>query len=95
MTRQAVAMFSNFHSRLKIIVYVPARLLPRVRPGAKLRIESDPEDAALKLPVLEAKVFSRASAAEGKARTFRVETRVVDKSGKWRPGMTGRIVLGG
>ena len=79
-------------SSLKIIVYVPARLLPRMQPGAMLRVESDVKE--LKLPVLEAKVFSLAPAAEGRARTFRVEARVQDRSGKWRPGMTGRIVFG-
>ncbi len=64
-----------------------------MQPGAMLRVESDVKE--LKLPVLEAKVFSLAPAAEGRARTFRVEARVKDRSGKWRPGMTGRIVFGG
>ncbi len=80
-------------SILKIIAYVGARLLPRMRPGVTLRIETDIK--GLKLPVLHAKIFSVAAAAEGRARTFRVEARVRDKSGRWRPGMTGRIVLEG
>ena len=80
-------------SSLKIIVFVRARLLPRMQPGVALRIETDIK--GLKLPVLHARVFSVAAAAEGRARTFRVEARVRDKSGKWRPGMTGRIVLEG
>lgn len=80
-------------SSLKIIVYVGARLLPRMQRGVVLRVETDIK--GLKLPVLHAKIFSVAAAAEGRARTFRVEARVRDKSGKWRPGMTGRIVLEG
>jgi RND family efflux transporter MFP subunit len=80
-------------SSLKIIVYVAARLLPRMQPGVALRIETDVK--GLELPVLHAQIFSVAAAAEGRARTFRVEARVRDKSGKWRPGMTGRLVLEG
>ena len=47
----------------------------------------------MKLEPLTAKVFSVAGAAEGKARTFRVEARATDKTGKWRPGMTGRLIV--
>ena len=80
-------------SSLKIVLYVPARALGRVKAGTVLRVGSDPELASLKLPTLEAKVFAVAPAAEGKARTFRIEARARDKSGRWRPGMTGVVSL--
>lgn len=79
-------------SSLKVILYVSARQLPRVKTGTKLSVESDVE--GLELPVLNGKVFSVAPAAEGKSRTFRVEVRAIDKSGRWRPGMTGRVRFG-
>ena len=78
-------------SALKIVVYVPARALARLKPGRLLRVEPDRDLAALNLPPLEAAVFAVAPAAEGRARTFRVEVRARDKSGRWRPGMTGLI----
>ena len=76
-------------SALKIVVYVPARALARLEPGRMLRVEPDPDLAALKLPPLDARVFAVAPAAQGRARTCRVEAHTRDKSGRWRPGMTG------
>jgi len=76
-------------SGLRIIAYLPPDMLPQVRPGSWLQVRPDGPDT--KLPALRAKVFSVAPAAEGAARTFRVEARVQDKSSRWRPGMTARI----
>jgi RND family efflux transporter MFP subunit len=78
-------------SRLRLLFYAPAPLLDRIREGGKLKVTADRAES--KLPVLEAVVFSVAPAAEGRSRTFRVEARADDASGRWRPGMTGRILL--
>lgn len=72
---------------LRIVAYAPGALLHRFAPGDEVRVEV--EDIAL--PPLVARVFAVAPAPEGKARTFRVEARVKDPSGRWRPGMTARI----
>ena len=76
-------------SQLKIVTYVSAAWLPRLRTGAVLAVE--PDEAGTDRSVLKARIFSIAPAAEGKARTFRVEARCKDATGRWRPGMTARI----
>jgi RND family efflux transporter MFP subunit len=80
-------------SALKIVLYVPGRMLDSVKPGTVLRLQ--PEPGGRRMATLEAKVRSVAPAAEGRARTFRVEARASDASGRWRPGMTGVVALGG
>jgi len=76
-------------SSFKIIAYVPADRIGRLKVGQKVALA--PERAESPLPALEATVFSIAAAAEGPARTIRVEARARDASGRWRPGMTGRL----
>jgi RND family efflux transporter MFP subunit len=78
-------------SRLRIVFYAPAHALEGLREGVELKLCADREGS--KLPVLEAVVYSVAPAAEGRSRTFRVEARADDASGRWRPGMTGRVLL--
>jgi len=79
-------------SELKVVVYVPAALLGHVSPGVRLAVAPDGSDASPEdLPRLDARVVSVAPAAEGPSRTFRVEARLKDASGKWRPGMTARV----
>jgi RND family efflux transporter MFP subunit len=73
----------------KIITYVPAARVSLLKVGQKVALA--PERAESTLPVLEATIFSIAAAAEGRARTIRVEARARDASGRWRPGMTGRL----
>jgi RND family efflux transporter MFP subunit len=80
-------------SRLKIVVYARAELLPRLTVGREVTLLTDADGPSL--PPLRGKVYSVAAAAEGKARTFRVEIRLEDKSGRWRPGMTGRLEFPG
>ncbi|MHC4548794.1 MAG: efflux RND transporter periplasmic adaptor subunit [Planctomycetota bacterium] len=75
---------------LRIITYVPAARVSLLAVGQKVRVA--PERAGVMLPVLEAKVFSIAPAAEGQARTIRVEARARDASRRWRPGMTARLL---
>lgn len=76
-------------SAFKVITYVPADRVSLLKVGQKVVMA--PERAEPPLPVLEATVFSIAAAAEGPARTIRVEARARDASGRWRPGMTGRL----
>jgi membrane fusion protein (multidrug efflux system) len=76
-------------SAFKVITYVPADRIPLLKVGQKVSLAPERADSAL--PVLEATVFSIAPAAEGRARTIRVEARARDASGRWRPGMTGRL----
>ena len=76
-------------SSFKIIAYVPADRIGLLKVGQKVAVA--PERAGSPLPVLEATIFSIAAAAEGRARTIRVEARARDASGRWRPGMTGRL----
>ena len=80
-------------SRLKIVTYVPAILLPRLSVGTEVTLHADV--GGPKLPSVRAKVYTVAAAAEGKARTFRVEMRLEDRSGRWRPGMTARLEVPG
>ena len=80
-------------SRLKIVAYVRAALLPRLRVGTDVKLHADADGP--KLPALRGKVYTVAAAAEGEARTFRVEIRLEDKSGRWRPGMTARLEVPG
>jgi RND family efflux transporter MFP subunit len=74
-------------STLRIVAYAPGALVSRLVPGDEVRVEG--EEAAL--PPLVARIFAVAPAPEGRARTFRVEARVADPSGRWRAGMTARI----
>lgn len=74
---------------LKIVTYVSADRVDVLKVGEKVAMA--PERPESSLPVLEATVFSVAAAAEGPARTIRVEARAQDASGRWRPGMTGRL----
>jgi len=76
-------------SRLRLVAYVPAAWLARLEVGTPVEFASDV--AALELPVLRAKVVAVAPAAEGAARTFRVEARADDPSHRWRPGMTAQL----
>jgi len=76
-------------SAFKIITYVPADRIRLLKVGQKVAVA--PERAGSPRPVLEATVYSIAAAAEGRARTIRVEARARDASGRWRPGMTGRL----
>ena len=76
-------------SALRIVAYVPAARAGRIAPGQEVLVATDRGDT--KLPVLRAKVFSVAPAAEGAARTIRVEVRAKDATGRWRPGMTARL----
>ena len=81
-------------AELKVIVYLPGALLRHVAPGSRLAVAPEGSDASpADLPRLEARVVSVAPAAEGPSRTFRVEARLQDVSGRWRPGMTARIEL--
>jgi len=74
-------------SQLKIVTYVSAGWLSRLKVGDTLTLQANFPGA--KLPPLPARIFSIAPAAEGASRTFRVEARAErDEGGKWRPGMT-------
>jgi len=83
-------------SALRVVAYVPAQVVVRLERGQAVQVV--PETAGARLPVLRAEVFSIAPAAEGRARTFRVEARVrADElkepaKRRWRPGMTARLV---
>jgi membrane fusion protein (multidrug efflux system) len=76
-------------SAFKVITYVPADRIHLLKVGQKVALA--PDRAESPLPLLEATVFSIAPAAEGRARTIRVEARARDASGRWRPGLTGRL----
>lgn len=78
-------------TELKIITYVSAVWLSRLKVGDTLSLTADFPGA--KLPSLPARIFSIAPAAEGASRTFRVEARAKrDQGGQWRPGMTAIAV---
>ena len=73
----------------RIITYIPARYVTRVEVGQELIVSAEKPDK--RLPSFRAKVFSIASAAEGAARTFRIEARAPRPKGRWRPGMTALL----
>jgi RND family efflux transporter MFP subunit len=78
-------------SAFKLITYVPADRIHLLKVGQRVALAPETAGTSPALPVLEATVFSIAAAAEGRARTIRVESRARDASGRWRPGMTGRL----
>ena len=73
--------------------YTYGRYLELLKVGTEVALHADA--GGPKLPSLRGKVYTVAAAAEGKARTFRVEIRLEDKSGRWRPGMTARLEVPG
>ncbi|MHC4819844.1 MAG: efflux RND transporter periplasmic adaptor subunit [Planctomycetota bacterium] len=75
----------------KIITYVPADRIGLLKVGQKVTLASERPGSPQPLPVIEATIFSIAAATEGRSRTIRVEARARDASGRWRPGMTGRL----
>ena len=80
-------------SQLKVVTYVPAGWLSRLKVGDSLILRADFPGASL--APLTARVFSIAPAAEGASRTFRVEARATrEKESGWRPGMTAVAVPG-
>ena len=74
---------------LRLVAYVSADLVARLEVGQELLVV--PERPDEHLPAFRAKLFSIPPAAEGKARTFRVEARARRPAGRWRPGMTARL----
>jgi len=76
-------------SSFRIIAYVPPELVARFAVGQRVRVVAEPGVEGRK--AFEAEVFSVASAAESKARTFRLEARAPRPAGQWRPGMTARL----
>jgi RND family efflux transporter MFP subunit len=75
-------------SRLRIVAYLDGAHVARLKVGQAVGVRADFDDAA---PVRTARVFSIAAAAEGAARTFRVEARLDNPRGLLRPGMTARL----
>jgi membrane fusion protein (multidrug efflux system) len=77
----------------KVITYVPAARIGLLKVGQKAALVPDfgSSSSSSTPPVLEVTIFSIAAAAEGRARTIRVEARARDASGRWHPGMTGRL----
>ena len=78
-------------SALRVVAYVPAQRVAEIKVGQTVRVRADFERADR--PPLEAKVFSVAPAAEGRARTFRVETRLKDGARRLRPGMAAELAF--
>jgi len=84
-------------STLRVIAYVSAEAVAGITPGAAVLLTNDNEK--LRLSPLPGRVFSVAPAAEGKARTFRIESRFARPAGalkrarRWRAGMVGQLTF--
>jgi len=74
---------------LRVVAYVSAEIVARLEPGQEVSVRAERADE--QLPPFTAKIFSIGPAAEGAARTFRVEARAPRPPGRWRPGMTARL----
>lgn len=75
-------------ARLRVVAYLDGAQVARLKVGQAVRVRADFDDAA---PIRAARVFSIAPAAEGAARTFRVEARLDNPRGLLRPGVTARL----
>ena len=74
---------------LKVVVPVPERYVPRLKPGSSVRITAD----ALPGEVFEGIIKAVIPEGDQKSRTFPVQIRIPNQTGHLKPGMLARVSL--